>query len=129
MRWFPLTLACVLAAAGCGSDEIEHDEFGGVGGEVGGVSFSTGVAFEGNFPEPAQSRCGPLPPDTPPLDGLMSAWGVLALPGARSADGVEIEPGTVRLRLGDHPLADCAQTFQPDEGHCRDAGVEGLECG
>jgi hypothetical protein len=46
-----------------------------------------------------------------PIDGLRSAWGVVAVGGTEDDEG-EVEPGTIRLRLGDEVLADCQDALE-----------------
>lgn len=116
-------------ALGCGEDVIQHgigqgtnfDEAGGsftAGGVTGFATVGDGGGSNGNFPEPAQARCGLLPGEVAPLSGLISAWGVRALPGARDPDGEDVAVETVRLRFSDQALEHCAETFAPDQDWC-----------
>lgn len=129
----PTAFAATLVAFGCGTDRIQHDEAGGQGQAFGGSTtfFGSdgGDPFEGNFPEPAQTRCGSLPESTLPLEGLISGWGVLALPGARDPVGDPVAAGSVRLRLSDREVRDCADTFAPERLECEHIPLGSLTCG
>lgn len=120
--------------AGCGEQTIEHDGamLAGAPGATASatasgastVSGATGAAGEGggNFPEPAQTRCGPPIGDAAPLTQLGSAWAVVALPGAVDSLEQNVEAGSARLRFASVPLFDCAAQLLLDEW-CGEANV------
>lgn len=117
----------VLCAAlcGCGTESFEHNEVDGqtipTNASISSDSFfeaSTGIAgsgsggnqFDGNFPEPAVTRCGELPDGVQPITGLAAGWGVVALPNA-SADGRPVPSGSVRLRISQFEMNQCSDTL------------------
>ncbi|MEM6992902.1 MAG: hypothetical protein AAF721_20470 [Myxococcota bacterium] len=128
MRVLQSLLGCALVAnlGGCLDDIIEH---AGVDESNLFDLVSADGGVEGNFPEPAVSRCGELPNGVEAIPDLVSAYGVAALPGAQFADGHAVDPGSVRLRLADHPMFDCAEPFLADNAVCEGGGLEGDDCG
>lgn len=109
----PVALALVCIA--CSYDQIDHA--GGTTGVAPGLSATitsfgeTGSGPVSNFPDPASSICGELPPGHTPIDDLASAWVVAAVPDAVDGYGAPVAPGTMRLRLTDRPLPDCGAAF------------------
>lgn len=65
------------------------------------------IARDGNFPQPARTRCGDLPPGLDPMPGLASAWAVIAAPGAIDPSGEDVPSGSTRIRLADHAVVNC----------------------
>lgn len=88
----------LLAVAGCDAHVIAHGDLDEVG-------------ERGNYPEPAETRCGELPDGVSPIAGLASAWVILALPDAVSSDGDPVPAGAAKVRLADHALLDCDTEF------------------
>ena len=82
----------------CGTDVIAHGDLDEIGDR-------------GNFPQPAQTRCGDLPDGLEPIPGLASAWVVVALPDAVSSDDEPVPAGSAMVRLADHALDDCDTAF------------------
>ena len=112
------TLALLVAAlaSGCAQETIHHGDpalsessnsFGSFsgGGSVSGSPFD-GPNFDGNYPNPAVTRCGDVLGDLPAIDGLASAWALIAVPGA-TRDGEPVETGTVLLRISERMISDC----------------------
>ena len=89
----PCTILALLVAAlasGCAQETIHHGDpdlnsegFASisVGGEASGP-FDGGPNIDGNYPDPAVTRCGDVLGDLPAIDGLASAWALVAVPGA-----------------------------------------------
>ncbi|MBV1859265.1 MAG: hypothetical protein KUG77_12695 [Nannocystaceae bacterium] len=110
----------VVLVGGCQSRSFEHGDapqdagtsatFGSFGAVVGGVTgeFSSG----GNYPEPAVTRCGEVPGDTLPIEGLASAWGIVAVPGA-TANQDPIAAGSVLLRISEQAIRFCGDAPEP----------------
>ena len=97
--WFLLAAVWGLTSfAGCDAHVIAHGDIDEIG-------------ERGNYPEPAETRCGELPEGVEPLEGLASAWVILALPDAVSSDGDPVPAGTAKIRLADHALTDCDSAF------------------
>lgn len=113
-----LAFAGLLGLGACGLDALDHspegDDLGAAVGPEGGDTGPSSLPFS-NFPEPASTRCGSLPEDVTPIEGLGSAWLVVALPGATDSLGNPVEVGTARLRLSNRPLFDCSAAFEVDE--------------
>ena len=126
-------LTCALAL-GCGTQVIDHDATPGApplleptatttAPATSGASFgtdgfgssTTGFGL-GNYPDPAVSLCGALPPGVPEATGLTSAFAVRALAGATDEADNEVEAGTVRVRLSSQALFDCGEAFDLDYG-------------
>ena len=111
-----------LLGGGCQTRSFDHgdapldsgtgDTFGSFGGEVGEAP-TTGDGFDGNYPDPATTRCGEVPGNLPPIHGLASAWAIVAVPGA-TADGEPIEAGSVLLRISEQPISSCGEPPQSD---------------
>lgn len=121
-------LYCALAiamasVAGCQTKSFEHggdllngssggQSFSGVGGDAvsGGDEFPN---FDGNYPEPAVSRCGDVLGGLPPLPGLASAWAIVAVPGA-TMNGEPVEAGSVMLRISERVITECGDAPNPN---------------
>lgn len=88
----------LLAVAGCDAQVIAHGDLDQVGDR-------------GNYPEPAETRCGELPNGVEPIEGLASAWVILALPDAVDSEGEPVPAGAAKIRLADHALTDCDSAF------------------
>jgi hypothetical protein len=115
--------ALAVGALACATDAIEHGPertpitastmtTGASDSSFGMTSPSTTDPFFGdtNFPEPALTACGGLENVDLPIEGMISAWGVVALAGAD--DGFsDVEAGSVRVRLGAQPLFDCREAI------------------
>jgi len=122
LRGCGLGAMLALPCGGCQSQSFDHgdtaldsattDAFGSFGGVVGEAP-TTGAEFEGNFPEPAVTRCGDVLGDLPAIDGLASAWAVIAVPGA-TANGDPVEAGSVLLRVSEQAIGSCAASPQSD---------------
>ncbi|MGH1340865.1 MAG: hypothetical protein ACRBN8_04905 [Nannocystales bacterium] len=122
-RLLGLGAALVALGGGCQTRSFDHgdappssgtgDSFGSVGG-VAGEPFG-GSEFDGNFPDPATTRCGQVLGELPPIPGLASAWAVVAVPDA-TADGTPVEAGSVLLRLSEQPISSCGETRQDEFG-------------
>ena len=97
--WFLLAAGLGLTTfAGCDSHVIAHGDLDEIG-------------ERGNYPEPAETRCGELPAGVEPIAGLASAWVILALPDAVGSDGDPVPAGAAKVRLADHALTDCDSAF------------------
>lgn len=106
-------LACATFVASCTTKSIEHGTPGGSGFATasatagGGVGESGPVGHEdGNFPEPATTRCGDVMGDLPAIDGLKSAWAVIAVPDA-TQNGQDVPAGSMFVRLSEDVISDC----------------------
>lgn len=123
----PTTPARCVAAlalalcAGCGATTFEHGEpspLGSVGGDSFGVVVSSTPSDggfpggQGNYPDPAVTRCGGVADQAAPIEGLSSAWAVVAIPGA-TADGLPVANGSIRLRISEHALLECGDPLVP----------------
>lgn len=83
----PLASSALLVCA-CGElDIVDHDPLL--------------LEPEGNFPDDAQERCGPLPPDVMPIEGLQSAWAMSKVPVDLGDATFRAATSTVVLRLSD----------------------------
>ena len=120
---------------GCQTRSFEHGDapldtatsgasFGSFGGEVGEAPSSSG--FDGNYPDPATTRCGEVLGELPPIDRLSSAWAVVAVPGA-TADGDPIEAGSVLLRISQQAIGSCGEP--PDADFFGSSGSSGSSGG
>jgi hypothetical protein len=105
--------ACVTDSIEHGSDSSATMTTGATDSTFGPTSPSTTESFFGdtNFPEPALTQCGGLENMALPMDGLISAWGVIAVAGAVDGQG-PVPEGSVRIRLGQQPLFDCRESFR-----------------
>jgi hypothetical protein len=121
---------CAIAGLliGCGVDEIDHLPDHGTAGSLSDSTFDVdngGQVFESaevsgsgggvgdtNFPDPALIVCGGLDGHPWSIDGLRSAWAVVALPGS-TYSSEPIDAGSIRVRLGAQPLFDCQDRFEP----------------
>lgn len=111
-----------VLAGGCVTREFDHGRAEGgellitdsVGGVVSGFGGTGDDGFsEGNFPEPAVTRCGDILGDLPAITNLTSAWAVIAVPNATSGDE-PVPAGSVLLRLSEEPILDCGSAPEPD---------------
>jgi hypothetical protein len=123
------TPACVTDSIEHGSDSSATMTTGASDSTFGPTtSPSSTDPFVGdtNFPEPAITHCGGLENMALPIDDLISAWGVVALPGAVDGSG-PVAPGSVRIRLGQQPIFECRQSIEPDAcgGSTSDTGTSG----
>lgn len=127
--------AGLVSGSACVTDSIEHGSdssatmtTGASDSTFGATSPSTTEAFFGdtNFPEPAITHCGGLENMALPIDDMISAWGVVALPGAVDGSG-PVAPGSVRIRLGEQPIFECRQSLDPEAcgGSTSDTGTSG----
>jgi hypothetical protein len=75
---------------------------------------------EGNYPDEAEERCGPLPPNVVPIPGLMSAWAMTKVP----VDDVDLSfraaTTTFVLRLSDDGVP-CGVPLDPELVGCPSA--------
>jgi hypothetical protein len=141
--WLRRSVACAFAVLvlGCESHVIEHGPSAAVGsdtfasdvdGSTGAATVTSGFFGDSNFPEPALTNCGSLGEGVLPIDGLRSAWGVVAVSGSGDTDDA-VEAGTVRVRLTEQRLLDCQAELVPQD--CEDPGSSssgfglGLDCG
>ena len=105
-------MAAILSG-GCPSKSFDHGDppiastsaatFTSAGGEVGD---SGSPNADGNYPDPAVSRCGDVLGNLPPIHGLASAWAVVAVPGA-TMDEEPVVAGSVLLRISGEAISDC----------------------
>ena len=113
-----LLFASALSVCACGFDSLDHGPDAEDVGLAGGGGDGTGPGPlqdpPSNFPEPASTRCGALPDELAPIEGLSSGWLVVALPGATDSQGKLVPPGAGRLRLTNRPLFDCSAVFESD---------------
>jgi hypothetical protein len=79
----------------------------------------------GNFPEPAITECGTLPPGVDPIAGLSTAWAVIGNAPGMDGDGLPFPDDLVRLRFSDHGSA-CDEAFGDIVEACVDAWMFGL---
>jgi len=114
---------CLTLVGGCVSKEISHSELSGdvdtfasaTAGEVGGFGSSGDFGFpQGNYPDPAVTRCGDVLGDLPAINSLASAWAVVAVPNATAGDE-PVEAGAVLLRLSQDALVDCGSDPQSQD--------------
>ncbi len=103
----------VAVLASCTAETFRHGA-----GETGFVGFSSATDsfgtsgdggasnVDGNYPEPAVTRCGDVLGDRPPIDGLSSAWAVIAVPDA-TRGGTPVETGSMLLRISEGVVRDC----------------------
>ena len=131
-------LVCGLCASCTERQLISHPDFddgaesdgldGGEDGLEGGASATTGFepggeseggANLGNFPEPAITECGGLPPGVDPIPGLSTAWVVTGNVPGTGSDGLPYPDDLARLRFSDFG-AGCDEAFTFSES-CVDA--------
>lgn len=91
------------------SDEDNGSIFSSVGVVGGAEDFPS---IDGNYPEPAVTRCGPVRGGADPIEGLASAWAVVALPGA-TANGEPLSTGSMRLRISEYAMDNCGKPLVP----------------
>ncbi len=117
-----------VLGAGCPSKSFEHGGqsapsdsvgFGSItAGPTATVTDSGGIGDEsspnrdGNYPDPAVTRCGDVAGDMSPINGLTSAWAVVAVPGA-TMDGTAVEAGSVLLRISTEVIRECGDAPEP----------------
>ena len=106
-----LALCAFLAAGGCVERDILHHDLSG-DAEAGDAEELSDRS--GNFPEPAQTVCGTLPPGVSPIPGLNAAWAVQST--FETWDSPEPYPG-IRLRFSDYGF-ECADDFPSAKGVC-----------
>lgn len=111
-----LVLASAVLVASCTTKSIEHGTPGGSGFDTalatagGAFGESGAVGLEdGNYPEPATTRCGEVMGDLPAIEGLQSAWAVIAVPDA-TQNGEDVPAGSMLLRLSEDAISDCGST-------------------
>lgn len=75
---------------------------------------------EGNFPEQAQERCGPLPPDVVPIAGLTSAWAMGKVPVKDGEISVRAATSSLVIRLSDDDVP-CGEALEPELLGCPQA--------
>ena len=130
--------ATLLTALGCQPRTIDHgdrpfDEVAATvsGGIVPGTGGGdTGEPFDdalGNYPEPAVTACGDVLGDLPAIDGLTSAWAVIAVPGAFMGSE-SLETGSVLLRISDDVIRECGEA-PADEDDFMTTGFFGSSTG
>lgn len=96
------TFALVLGA--CGElDIVDHDPLL--------------VEPEGNYPDEAEARCGPLPPGVVPIEGLQSAWVMGKVPVDDVDLSLRAATTTVVLRLSDDGVP-CGGPLEPELVGC-----------
>lgn len=121
---FAFFVATALLHGGCGTKSFNHVDPAGSDTFFGEGSFGSSGEdpHEGNFPEPAVTRCGDLPPGIAPVDEMLSAWAVVAVPDA-TIDGEPVAAGTVQLRISQEGLSQCgAATSSNEEGEISGSG-------
>lgn len=107
-------LLCGLCAGCTERDVINHP---GLDAGEDGATDSAGaeadgglIDRQGNFPEPAQTFCGALPPEVDPIPGLATAWAAAGPVMGADFEG-NLPPGDgVRLRFADF-AAECTESF------------------
>lgn len=108
-----------MIAAACTTKSIEHGTPGESGFDTAlptATGFGSSGAFgdeEGNYPEPATTRCGDVMGDLPAISNLQSAWAVIAVPDA-TRGGEDVPAGSVLLRLSEDVISDCGSTPTED---------------
>lgn len=75
---------------------------------------------EGNFPDAAQARCGPLPPDVLPIPGLQTAWAMSKVPLDVGDASFRATTSALVLRLSDDGLP-CGVPLDPELIGCPSA--------
>jgi hypothetical protein len=75
---------------------------------------------EGNYPESAQERCGPLPPDVVAIPRLQSAWAMGKVPVAETDHSFRAATTTLVLRLSDDGVP-CGVPLEPELIGCPSA--------
>lgn len=108
-----LGVIAVIFSGGCPSTSFDHGDpqaastsaatFTSAGGEVGDGGSPN---LDGNYPDPAVSRCGDVLGNLPPIHGLASAWAVVAVPGA-TMDEEPVVAGSVLLRISGEAISEC----------------------
>jgi hypothetical protein len=75
---------------------------------------------EGNFPDEAEERCGPLPPDVVPIAGLQSAWAMSKVPVDEVDWSFRAATTTLVLRLSNDGVP-CGVPLEPELVGCPSA--------
>jgi hypothetical protein len=106
-----LVASFALALCACGEvDIIDHDPLL--------------LVPEGNFPAAAEERCGPLPSDVMPIEGLTTAWAMTGVPKKDGDTSFRAATSQLVLRLSDDGVP-CEGLMQPEQLGCPHAwGVD-----
>jgi hypothetical protein len=75
---------------------------------------------EGNYPDEAEERCGPLPPNVVPIAGLQSAWAMSKVPVDDVDLGFRAATTTLVLRLSNDGVP-CGVPLAPELIGCPSA--------
>lgn len=76
---------------------------------------------EGNFPHMTEERCGPLPADVPPIEGLTTAWAMTRVPVKGHDDALfRVATSSLVLRLSDDGVP-CEGAMEPQMLGCPSA--------
>lgn len=67
---------------------------------------------EGNFPQAAEARCGALPANVPPIDGLTTAWAMTRVPVKQREAQFRVSTSSLVLRLSDDGVP-CEGSMEP----------------
>jgi len=116
---------CLQASFNHGDPSMVDTDTGASAGVVSGVG-GTGDLDLGNYPHPAVTRCGDVLGGVEPIDGLVSAWAIVAVPGA-TRGGEPVDTGSVLLRVSEEGLSDCGAA--PFEGFSSSTGSTGTTSG